>query len=327
MKIIFFGSDNFSVASLKALSGTKHDISCVVTQPDKKRGRGLHLEGTAVKIAAQDLGLKIYQPTKINSSEAAGFLNELKADLFIVVAYGQILSQEILDIPRIFAINVHGSLLPKYRGAAPINWVLINAEAITGVTVIKIVKEMDAGPIILKKELDITDEDTAVTLENKLACLGAEALLAALKLIEDNSYKLSEQDKNAITLARRMKKEDGLINWDKSAGDINNLIRGCIGWPGAFTYYKGKLLKIYKAAVTRSQGHPSTSLGTSQVTKSPGEIMQVSGEGIVVACAKDNLLITEMQLEGKRGMTAQEFISGHKISVGETLGKKYLQKE
>lgn len=255
MNIIFFGSSEFAVPSLKAILAAKHKVCCVVTQPDRKKGRGLHLEGTVIKALAQEAGLKIYQPEDINTPLAEKSLKNLNPDLFVVISYGQILSQQILDIPKIFAINAHASLLPKYRGAAPINRSIINGDTQTGITIIKMTKDMDAGPVILQKIADINDEDTAISLEDKLSKPAADLVVESLQLIEKNNYRLREQEADKISFAPKLKKEDGLICWDKPAGDIRNLIRGCVTWPGAFSYYRGKLVKIYKAGVTRTQGY------------------------------------------------------------------------
>ena len=312
MNIVFFGSSPFAVPSLKALKTSGHKISCVVTQADRKKGRGLSLGGTAIKMVAEESNLKIYQPERINTSQAISLLEDLRPDLFVVIAYGQILSSGILNIPKIFSVNVHASLLPKYRGAAPINWALIKGEKTTGITAIKMAKEMDAGPIILQKEIEISNDDTAITLEGKLSRMAAQLVLAVLSSLEENDYNLMPQDEDNIGFAPKLKKEDGRIDWNKPAWDIYNLIRGCISWPGAFTYYKGKLLKIYKARVS------------SQVRKfassNPGEILEASKEGIVVSTGKGNIIIEELQIEGKRRMKAEEFISGHKISAGDRLG-------
>lgn len=315
MNIVFFGSSNFAVPSLKALLTTRHKISCVVTQPDRHKGRGLSLGPTEIKIISQGTHLEVYQPPRLNTPEALELLKGLKPDLFIVIAYGQILSQEILDIPKISSINVHASLLPKYRGAAPINWAIINGEKETGVSVIKMTRQMDAGPIILQKNIVIASDDTAITLEGKLSILAAELLLSSLNSIEDNSYKLTLQEEKEASFAPKLKKEDGRINWNKSAQDIHNLIRGCMGWPGAFTYYRDKLLKIYKARVISFSSNFPAHL-------SPGEIIEVSKVGITVATGKGNLVIEELQLEGKRKVTVEEFIAGNKIQPGEILNNK-----
>lgn len=312
MKVVFFGSSEFALLPLKALLDGGYNISCVVTQPDNKKGRGLPVSTTAVKKAAGERGLKIYQPQQVNNPEVINFLKDLEADLFIVIAYGQILSPEVLNIPAIFAINAHASFLPKYRGAAPINWAIIKGEKVTGVTIIKMTEKMDAGPIILQKEMKILDDDTSLTLEDKLSGLAAELVLSSLKSIKSDDYNLESQNEAQACLAPKLKKEDGLIDWGKPAGDIYNLIRGCRGWPGAFTYYKGKLVKIYKARLSLH----------IDITPEAGQIAGVSHEGITVAAGKGFLVIEELQIEGKRAMTVQEFISGHRISVGERLLNK-----
>lgn len=314
MNIVFFGSSQFAVSSLKALLNTRHKVSCVVTQPDRQKGRGLHLEGTPVKSSAQEADLQIYQPLKINTPEAVKFLKNFNADLFVVVAYGQILSKEILDIPTIFAINAHASVLPKYRGAAPINWALINGEKTTGVTIMKMTEKMDAGAIITFKTIDILDDDTSVSLEDKLSQLAAQLLVNSLESIENNDYKLTSQDEKKASLAPRLKKEDGLIDWKKPAQVIHNLVRGCLLWPGALTYYNGKLLKIYEAKVIGVLGN--------QGFRPPGEIVVASKEGIVVATGEDNLVIEELQMEGKKRMRVEEFIAGHKICAGQRFEEK-----
>ncbi len=312
MNIVFFGSSYFAVPSLEALKTSGHKISCVVTQPDKKKGRGLSLGATAIKESAGEFNLKTYQPENINIPEARKLLKTLNPDLFAVIAYGQILSSAILSIPKVFSINLHASLLPKYRGAAPINWALIKGEKITGITVMKMTEEMDAGPIIQQKEIEINNLDTSSTLEDKLSHFAAQLLLTSLHSIEDNNYNLVPQNENNVSFAPKLKKEDGRIDWSRPAWDIYNLIRGCISWPGAFTYYKGKLLKIYKARVG--------SCAREFLSSVAGKIINVSKEGIVVATGKDNLTIEELQIEGKRRMKVEEFIAGHKISPGDSLG-------
>lgn len=314
MNIVFFGSSKFSIPSLKALIANGYEISYIVTQPDKPKGKGLHFESTPIKIIANDVGIKVYQPENINVGEAIKFLKGLDPDLFIVISYGQILSEDILNIPKIFSINVHASLLPKYRGAAPINWAIIKGEKITGITVIKMTQDLDAGPIILQKEVGIENEDTFTTLEDRLSKEAQGLLVDSLKLIETKTYKLANQDENRVCFAPKLKKEDGLINWESPVQDINNLIRGCTPWPGAYTYYKGKLLKIHRVETIRVSEYQSIRV--------PGEVIQVYKEGITIAAAVGYLKIKELQIEGKRKMKVEEFILGHRISVGEILGKK-----
>jgi methionyl-tRNA formyltransferase len=316
MNIVFFGSSKFAVSSLKALVGSGHNISCVVTQPDRRTGRHLYLRPSAVKEIAAEAELKIYQPENVNAPDSVRFLKAKNPDLFVVIAYGQILSSDILNIPKVFSINVHASLLPKYRGAAPINWAIIRGDKITGVSIIKMTEKMDAGPLITEKEIEICDDDTSIILEEKLSRLAKGLLLETIRVIEKNDYKLILQDESKVTFAPKLKKENGKINWKNSAGDIYNLIRGCVGWPGAFTYYKGRMLKIYKATLSQFASLP--------VCQLPGEITRVSKDGIVVATAEGNLIIKELQIEGKRIMSAGEFIAGHKIIVGDKLNATTL---
>lgn len=310
MNIVFFGSSKFAVPALRALIEAGHKIVCVVTQPDRRKGRGLHIEPTEIKKIAKESGLKVYQPQIINSAEPVKLLKALNPDLFVVIAYGQILSEEVLSIPKVFAINAHASLLPKYRGAAPINYSIINGDTQTGVTVIKVIREMDAGPVIMQKEIAISDNDTVVSLEEKLSKLAAQLTVESLQLIAAGRQKLTIQDKSRVSFAPKLKKDNGLINWGRPARDIVNLIKGCFNWPGAFTHYKGKMLKIYTAGV-RGQGPGARGL--------PGEIIGIDKHEMIVATGKDSLVIRELQIEGKRRMTAQEFIAGHKVRIGEIL--------
>lgn len=317
MNIVFFGSDRFAVPSLRHIHSSAHKILCVVTQPDRKAGRGLNLIPTQVKQAAQKLNLPVHQTGDVSSGGSVEFLKSLQADLFCVVAFGQILSRDVLEVPKIFTVNLHASLLPKYRGAAPINWALIMGEKKTGVSVIKMAPRMDAGPVILQKSLDINEADDALTLEDKLSNLGADLLLEALGLIQANKFNLAVQDEKDATFAPKLKKEDALIDWKKSAPCVFNFVRGCAGWPGAFTYFQGRILKIHRARV------PEQGIELNKdLTARPAQVLAVSKEGIIVATGYGELLIEELQVEGKKKMPVRKFISGYRISVGETLGVK-----
>jgi len=317
MNLIFLGSDRFAVPALKSIRHSAHSILCVVTQPDRKAGRGMNLIPTPVKQLSLEFNLPLYQTGDINSRDSLEFLKSLHPDLLCVVAFGQILSQSVLEIPQIFCLNLHASLLPKYRGAAPINWALIRGENQTGVSIIKMVKKLDAGPIILQRSLDIKDNDDTQTLEDKLSNLGADLVLEALDLIQAKKFNLTIQDESKKSLAPKLKKIDGLIDWEKSAQEIANLTRGCAGWPGAFIYFRGKILKIHRVSLQAKYSEANE--GT---VGSPGEILEISKEGIVVATGNGNLLIEELQVEGKKRINASEFISGYKISVGEILNKE-----
>ena len=315
MRIVFFGSSKFAVPFLKKLIEFGHEIVCVVTQPDKKSGRGMHLSVTPVKDSAKQSGLMIYQPVDIKTHEAGEYLKKACADLFVVIAYGQILPKIILDIPKFFSINVHASLLPKYRGAAPLNWAIIKGEKVTGVTVIKMDSFMDAGSVISQEKVLLNEDDTAESLGEKLSNVGSELLVNTIKLIEEGKFKLTPQSTSEATLAPKMKKENGMIDWARSAEEIFDLVRGCAGWPGTFTYFGGKLLKIYKARVGSRVSEPTN-------LRVPGEIMEVSKDGIVVAAGMGSLIIQELQLEGKKRISAEEFEIGNKIMIEMVLGKK-----
>ncbi len=312
MNIVFFGSSKFSVPSLEALVKSGHRVYCVVTQPDRKQGRGLHYSATPVKSIAQAHGFQVYQPERINTKEASELFLSLNADLFVVIAYGQILASEILNIPATFCLNIHASLLPQYRGAAPINRAIINGEKETGITSIKMVREMDAGHIILQARIEISPEDTALTLNEKLAYQAAQVLIDSIKAIESKNFDLTPQDESRVSFAPKLKKDDGLINWQKKSGEIYNLIRGCLDWPVAFTYYKGMRLKIYAAKIKDGV--------TSSDSALPGEILDVNPQAITVRTGEGVLFIEKMQLEARRMMAVREFLAGHKITPGEKLG-------
>ena len=264
---------------------------------------------TDVKALALQAGLKVFQPENINSPASVELLKGLNADLFVVVAYGQLLAQEVLDIPKVFPLNIHASLLPKYRGAAPINWAIIRGEKISGVTIMQVIKKMDAGAIIMQQDIAINHDDDSVSLESKLRDLGAELLLKSIAIIKNKDYKLIPQDEKNVSFAPKLKKSDGLINWQKPAEEINDLIRGALPWPGAFTHYKGKLLKIYKADVVQRTG----------LSAGAGEILNISKAGLEIVTGKGVLVVRELQIEGKRRMKVEEFAAGHKIFPGDNF--------
>ncbi|MCX5696503.1 MAG: methionyl-tRNA formyltransferase [Candidatus Omnitrophica bacterium] len=311
MKIIFFGSGKIGLPSLEFLKKSGHELACVVTQPDRGKGRGLKSAETPIKEFAQSAGINIFHPENVNSGESLDYLKRINAGISIVISYGQILGEELLNLPQKLYINAHASLLPKYRGAAPINWAIVNGDKETGVTIMKMVRQMDAGPVLLQKSLVITPFDTALTLEDKLSELAVCALGESLALIEKNKYTLKEQDASCVTFAPKLQKIDGKIDWRKNANEIDRLIRGLIIWPGAFTYYKGKLLKVYQGEVLVQE---------EKVTPlKAGIIIRVGQDGILVGTGSGCLLIKELQLEGKKRMPVKEFIAGHKISAGESF--------
>jgi methionyl-tRNA formyltransferase len=313
MKIVFFGSSGFAVPILEELARNEN-VALVVTQPDREKSRALKVAPTAVKSKAEELGIKIFQAGNVNTGEAIAFLKKFNADLFIVVSFGQILSKEILELPRLYCLNIHASLLPKYRGAAPINWAIANGEKETGITIIRMNEKMDEGDIMLKEVVPISDKDNAIILSEKLSKKGASLLLDGISLIKDNAVEFSVQDNREATYAPKLKKEDGLIAWKKSAEEIVNRIRAFVPWPGCYTHLDKKMLKIWKTMpVTESDTVCRRARRHTVSDRSkPGAILEANKTGILVKTGKGSLLIEELQLEGSRRMTAEEFLAGHK---------------
>ena len=308
MNIVFFGTSEFAIASFRELLDSRHKILALVTQPDRKKGRNLKLSSSPTKVLAITKGVPVYQPDNVSSAEAINYLRKLNPDLFIVIAFGQILKREALAIPKFYAVNLHGSLLPKYRGAAPTNWAIINGDKSSGVTVIRMNEKMDEGDIILKREVDIDEDDTNITLSEKLSGLGAKVLLEVIDSIENGkNITFIKQDDNKASLAPKLRKEDGLIDWNEEAVKIYNKIRGLLPWPGAYTHYNKRILKILQAELM-----DSSMLGKMA---EPGEVVNIiKGKGIIVRAGSGNLAIKYLQLEGKRNMTAGEFLRGTPIS-------------
>lgn len=311
MNIIFFGTSGFAVPSLKALAESGHKVLLAVTQPDKKKGRHLHLTPSPVKEIATGLDIPVFQPENTSSAESIERLKQLNVDLFVVVSFGQFLKRALLDAPKKFSINLHASLLPKYRGAAPLNWAIINGEKKTGVTVFKLEEKMDAGDIILDKAVDIRDEDNTVSLGERLSSIGAGVLIDAVDLINRDKVMFKKQDEGLVSFAPKLKKSDGLINWELSALKLHNRVRGLLPWPSAFTSLKGRMLKILETEVVygRDKG------------ESPGQIVGIeAGLGILVKTSKGCLVIQRLQLEGLRPMGFEEFLRGHQLGPGNVFG-------
>ncbi len=309
MKIIFFGSDDFAAVSLKKLIDSGQKIVAAVTQPDRPKGRGLKVTASVIKVLAQEQGMDCLQPPDFSEPKWAKQLQSYQADLFIVIAYGQILPGRILGIPRLGAINVHASLLPKYRGAAPINWAILKGEKETGVTVIQMNEQMDAGDIVSQSSIAIQENDNAVTLRTKLAVLGADILLDAVTAFEKGQVRRKKQDDRQVSLAPKLTKELGLIDWRLPAAQIHNLVRGLVPWPSAYTYWEGRQLKILETETSKG-------LATS---KQAGEVIEVNEGGVIVQAGRGALLIKKVHLESAKPMEIRTFIAGHKISVGTVL--------
>lgn len=310
MRIIYMGTPDFAVAPLKAIYDSGHEIVAVVTQPDKKAERGNKITVSAVKTLALSLGLKVLQYDKIRRRENVEELKSLNAELIVTCAFGQILSQKIIDLAPYGIYNIHASMLPKYRGAAPIQWAVIDGEKQTGVTVMKTDIGIDTGDIILDKRIDISGEDTSLSMFNKLSALGAEAILEAIRLTESGSVVFKKQDETLATHTRMLNKEDGIIDFSLSYDKIDCLVRGMNPWPSAYTYYNNSMLKFWAV-------EPCNLCGKC------GEVLVADDkEGLVVACGGGSLRVTEIQGENAKRMKTTDYLRGKKIAVGSILGAK-----
>lgn len=306
LRIIFMGTPQFAVPSLEALFSSSHSVLAVVTQPDRPRGRGQRLTISPVKAVAQQYGVPILQPVTVQDTTVINQLASLHPDLLVVVAYGKILPEAMLTLTPRGGINVHASLLPRFRGAAPINWAIIEGEEETGITIMQITRGMDEGDILLQRAIPILPRDTAQTLHDRLAPLGATCLMEALTQMEEGSLTPRAQDHSLATYAPRLKKEDGKIQWNRNARDLYNLIRGVIPWPGAYTFRRKTLLKIWWADWEETQ-----------TDKRPGEVVAIRPEALQVATGKGVLLLREVQPENRRRMHIQEYLAGYPIQPGE----------
>lgn len=306
MRIIFAGTPEFAVPTLEKIL-EKHNVLAVLTQPDKPKGRGQKVQYSPVKELALKFNIPVYQPSKLKSdSEVIEKLKELNPDVIVVVAYGQILSKEVLDIPKFGCINVHASLLPKLRGAAPINWSIINGDTKTGITTMQMDVGLDTGDMLLKSEVEIGENETAGELHDRLMFLGAEVLMETLDKVEANQIIPEKQDDSLSSYAPMLNKELGKINWNLDSKSINNLVRGVTPWPGAYTYYQGKMIKIWKSCIGYYCGNSS-----------PGQVVGVDRNGIEVACNHGSLIIKEVQEVGGKKLDIQAYLNGHNISVGD----------
>jgi methionyl-tRNA formyltransferase len=311
MILIFSGTPRFAVPTLEKLVEAGHSVPLVVTQPDRPRGRGMELAISPVKETALRLGLPITQPDKIkNNEEFRQQLSALHPDAIVVVGYGRIIPQWMLDLPRFGNLNLHASLLPKYRGAAPIQWAIARGESVTGVTTMQIDAGLDTGAILLQRELAIAPEDTAETLAPKLAALGADLMLETLRELESGQSRSSPQDNSKATLAPILTKGDGRIDFQRPAIEVCNRLRGFQPWPGAHTLFRERQLQIHRAVPVKDSADLQ-----------PGQISSDS-TCLLVGCGNGTALeLIELQPEGKRRMSARDFINGHQPQPGEKLGQ------
>jgi methionyl-tRNA formyltransferase len=308
LRIVFMGTPAFACPTLQALMDRGEEILAVVTQPDRPKGRGQQLAPPPVKELAGSAGLTVLQPVKVRAPEFIDVMRELAPDLIVVIAFGQILPKALLDIPRFGCINIHASLLPRWRGAAPINWCIITGDTETGITTMQMDVGLDTGAMLLKKSLAIDPDADASSLHDRLARLGADTLTETLDLLAQGELVPEVQDDALTCYAPMLKKEDGAIDWTKDALAIKNLVRGVTPWPGAFTSWEGKTLKVCRVGVAAGEGRP-------------GEVLRADRTGLEVACGSGSLLILELQLEGRKRLPAAEFLAGCKVAAGSLLGK------
>jgi methionyl-tRNA formyltransferase len=309
MRLIFLGTPAFAVPTLEAVA-RKHEVISVITQPDRPKGRGQDLAASPVKEAAVRLGLPVYQPERIKTPEAQAHLAALAPEIMVVVGYGQIIPQSVIDIATRGIVNVHASLLPKYRGAAPVQWAIVNGETRTGVTTMQINAGLDTGDILLERETQIGPEETALEVGPRLATMGAELLVETLDKLIRGAIAPRPQDDAQASYAPILKKDDGAISWSAAAGAIHNRVRGLLPWPGAHTRFRGQLLHIWRAR-----------LDGNQTSLAPGQV--IVGPVFRVACGDGGALeLLEVQMEGRKRMSGESFANGQRLSEKDILGEQ-----
>ena len=310
MRIVFMGTPTSAAASLESLLGGPDEVVGVVTQPDRPSGRGQTTTPSPVRRTAEDAGIPVLTPRKMKDPDLLDQLREWCPDLAVVVAYGRILPQAMLDLPPLGCVNVHYSLLPRYRGAAPMQWAILNGDTFTGVSTMLLVAEMDAGPTLLVEEVAMAPDETAASLEAKLVPVGARLLAVTLAGVRQGSIEPRPQDPAAVTFAPMLSKEDGIIDWSRPAPEIERRVRAFTPWPSAFSYWQGKRVKVHTA-------RPLTAAETQEPGgAAPGTVVRADAEGIRVATGTGSLLLTELQLEGRKRMPAEQFLRGAGLREG-----------
>lgn len=317
MKIIFMGTPDFSVGTLEALVEAGHEVCLAVTQPDKPKGRGKEMQFTPVKEAAVRLGIPVYQPRRVREVECVEELRKYQADVMVVVAFGQILPEEILEMTPYGCINVHASLLPKYRGAAPIQWSIISGEQVTGVTTMQMDAGLDTGDMLLKTEVEITAEETGESLHDKLAQAGASLCVETLERLQEGTLKPEKQGESPTPYAKMLDKKMGNIDWTRPAAEIERLVRGLNSWPSAYTHWDKKVMKIWKAKVVSQTDGDATVDGMKKTT--PGTVAAVEKERFLVQTGDGLLAVEELQIPGKKRMETSAFLRGYTFEEGTVL--------
>ena len=309
MNIIYMGTPDFAVPALEKIAKSENKVSLVISQADSRRGRGKKLHPTPVKKKALDLGLEVYQPENINSKESIDFISTYKPDLIVVAAYGQILSKEILELPKYDCINIHASILPKYRGAAPIHRAIIDGEKSTGISIMEMEEGLDTGDVLLQESIEIGEKDNVGILHDKLAELGAGLVLKSIEDIKNAKVKKKKQDDEKATYAEKVFRDTGLIDWSKDGKTIYNLVRGVTPWPGAYTLYKGKNLKIGQVELDKKEEGLEL-----------GEVFKVAESGIYVNATDSTVILKEIQLPGKKMMKVEDYLKGNSFEDKIILG-------
>ena len=307
MKIIFMGTPDFAAASLEALIDSRHEIQAVVTQPDKPKGRKGELTPSPVKVVAEEKGIKVYQPLKVRDEEFVKTLRAYNPDVMVVVAFGQIIPLSILQMPKFGCVNIHGSLLPKYRGAAPIQWAVLDGEKETGITTILMDEGIDTGDILLKKTIKIDTDETSGSLFDKLMALGAETILETLDELEKGNLTPTKQGESPTAYAKMLTKAMGLIDFTRPAKELDCFVRGMDPWPSAYTLLSGKTLKLWKVRAVEGGGKA-------------GSVINIDKESFTIACGEGAIEVLEVQLEGKKRMSAGDFLKGSTLNIGQELG-------
>ena len=307
MRIVFFGTPTFAVPTLSALLDSSHAIVAAVTQPDRPRGRGHKVRPEAIKSLAQERGLEILQPERLRDDAFLSSFRSLDPDLAIVVAYGRILPSELLDLPKLGFINVHGSLLPRWRGAAPVHRAILAGDAITGVTIMRVVAALDAGPMLATAQTEIGRDETSAELETRLAWMGAELLRTTVDRLAAGPVVATPQDETLVTYAPRLERRESRIDWARPAADVHNQIRGLQPWPLAAALLRGRRVSLHRSQIASHEPRGAAS----------GTIVDLQSGGIVVATAPGTVRITRLQAEGRQALPASEFVSGARLTTGD----------
>ncbi len=314
MKVIFMGTPDFASGALEAIIEAGHEVAAVVTQPDKPKGRGKEMQMPPVKACALKYGIPVLQPAKVREPEEVAKLASFGADIFVVAAFGQLLPEEILKLPKFGCVNIHASLLPKYRGAAPIQWAILNGETETGITIMQMDKGLDTGDILMKRVVPIGERETGESLYDKLSRAGAELIAEALPKIEKGELKAQKQNEEEATYVGMLKKSMGLIHWEKDAASIDRLVRGLNSWPSAYTYYRKKSLKIWECEAILEEN------GRVETEGMAGVVERVEKDAFYVRTGKGLLKVVQVQLEGKKRMDVKDFLLGYPLEAGAILG-------